>query len=237
MSLRAFALSAPLLLALCGDGAISHAQPIPPSLVNQSRPVGGWLVVHEAEGDGGRIVRMTRVHDSLLLEYHVAFWRGNGGPFSQASVVRGEGGCGSEDWRRDPTGDIWAPETDMPGVARRVRATLVQALAECGVGPEQMASALGGFESAFGLASAWAEVGRLATLAEIEMIASGGPPAEMATAAEVAAAEAEIAAAAAEMAEMGDASMADSNMIDMNAEMTMESNMAGENELAPMDPQ
>ena len=150
------------------------AQPFPPQPEDQRRAVGGWLVEHLAESDGGRIVRMTRVHDDRVLEYYVSFWRGNGGPLSHASIGSGAD-CGtSGDWRRDPASDIWRAEDDLPGVTRTVRATFAQALAACGATPEEITATLAGFENAFALAAEWSEVGRLATLAEIDAIANYG---------------------------------------------------------------
>jgi hypothetical protein len=55
-----------------------------------------------------------------------------------------------------------------------VRARLTAAFAECGAGPDEAEAALAGFDRAFALAAEWTEVGRLATLAEIEAIVNYG---------------------------------------------------------------
>lgn len=174
MTLRILsALVAGIVLAPGGIATVV-AQPFPPQPEDQRRAVGDWLVEHMAESDGGRIVRMTRVHNDQVLEYHVAFWRGNGGPVSHVSVERAGQGCGGGDWRRDSRSDIWRAEDDVPGVTRTVRASFASALAECGAAREEVSAALAGFEPAFRLAADWTEVGRLATLAEIEAIENYG---------------------------------------------------------------
>jgi hypothetical protein len=174
MTSRSTLLSAALLFATSVETA-AIAQPFPPEPADVRRAVGDWLVEHQAESDGGRIVRLTRAHSDHILEYYVSFWRGNAGPYSHASVERVGEGCGSETWQRDPAGgDLWRPESDVPAKAKIVRARLAEALAECGAGEDEVAAALAGFEPAFELASAWEEVGRLATLAEMKAIENYG---------------------------------------------------------------
>jgi hypothetical protein len=174
MTSRSIIVAAALCFAACAGTTAAFAQPFPPEPPDQRRAVGDWLVEHQAESDGGRIVRLTRAHNDHILEYHVTFWRGNAGPYSHASIVHADQGCGSKDWRRDPAGDIWGPEPDVPATAKIVRAGLAEALAACGAAEQEVAAAFGGFEAAFELASAWAEVGRRATLAEMEAIENYG---------------------------------------------------------------
>jgi len=163
----ALAASAGGVLWLAG---MACAQPFPPEPPDQKRAVAGWLVEHEAESDGGRIVRLTRAHGDYLIEYHVAFWRGNSGPYSGTSIGNPQGSCGGDTWQRDDDGDVWRAETDVPGQARAVRARLVESLTQCGASRAEIGAALAGFDRAFAVAADYAEVGRLATLAEIEAI-------------------------------------------------------------------
>ena len=165
---------AALLGVALGFAGIASAQPFPPEPPDQQRAVAGWLVEHAAESDGGRIVRLTRAHDDYRIEYYVAFWRGNSGPYSGTSITGSEGSCGGETWRRDDAGDVWRAETDVPGLGRTVRASLAESLAQCGARPAEVRAALAGFDRAFALAAEYAEVGRLATLAEIEAIVNYG---------------------------------------------------------------
>ena len=173
------AIRAGLLLAVLAGGAL-HAQPFPPAPPDERGEVGDWRVDHAAEEDGGRIVRMTRIGGGLAIAYHVAFWRGNGGPLSGLSVERRGQSCASRSWRREPDGDVWRPEADLEAASRDVRARIADALAECGLGPRRTEAALAGFERAFALASIWSEAARLATLAEADAIANYGREAEAA---------------------------------------------------------
>ena len=170
---NALALAATLSGALLLAGIVS-AQPFPPEPPEQKRAVAGWLAEYGGESDGGRIVRLTRAHHDYLLEYHVAFWRGNSGPYSGVSIVDAEGACGGETWQRDRESDVWRAESDVPGEAHRVRARLAAGLAECGARSGEVAAALAGFDRAFALAAEWTEIGRVATLAEIEAIVNYG---------------------------------------------------------------
>ena len=168
-----------LTLAASAGGAlllagIACAQPFPPEPPDQQRAVAGWLVEHEAESDGGRIVRLTRAHGDYLIEYYVAFWRGNSGPYSGTSIANAEGPCGGDTWQRDDEGDVWRAESDVPGQTRAVRGRLAESLAQCGARASEVRAALAGFDRAFALAAEYAEVGRLATLAEIEAIVNYG---------------------------------------------------------------
>lgn len=161
---------AALLLAGLAWGSVAAAQPFPPSPEDQRRVVGGWLVEHQPEEDGGRIVRLTRAHGDTLIEHHVAFWHGNAGPFRHAELRRGAQGCPSEDWREDPDQPLWRPLADVGAQARLVRASMAAALAECGAPPEEVEAALRGFEPAFALAEAYAEELRVWTLGVIQSI-------------------------------------------------------------------
>jgi hypothetical protein len=154
--------------------ALASAQPFPPEPPEQRRAVAGWLVEYAGESDGGRIVRLTRAHGDYLAEYHVAFWRGNSGPYSGISIAEAGDSCGGETWQRDRESDVWRAEDDVPGEARRVRARLEAALAGCGARSGEAAAALAGFDRAFALAAEWTEVGRIATHAEIEAIVNYG---------------------------------------------------------------
>ena len=167
------ALAATLSGALLLAGIVS-AQPFPPEPPARKRAVAGWLAEYGGESDGGRIVRLTRAHHDYLIEYHVAFWRGNSGPYSGVSIAGAEGSCGGETWQRDRESDVWRAEDDVPGETRRVRARLEAALAGCGARSGEANAALAGFDRAFALAAEWTEVGRVATLAEIEAIVNYG---------------------------------------------------------------
>ncbi len=173
MSLRVI-LSAALAIAAGASADIARAQPFPPGPADQRRAVGDWMVEIASESDGGYIVRQTRAHREHRLEYYVAFWRGNSGPYGHASVEQAGRGCGSEDMRRDPASDFWRPESNVAGVANLVRASLAQGLTSCGADADDIAAALAGFETAFALTASWVELARVATLAEIEAIATYG---------------------------------------------------------------
>ena len=168
------AIGAGLLLAWPAGGGALDAQPFPPEPPDESRRVAGWLVEHKAEEDGGRLVRMVRRRGGLRLSYHVAFWRGNGGPLSSARIEGPDGPCASRSWRRDQQGDVWRAEPDSAAAARDVRARLIDAIAECGPPPGRAEAALEGFERAFAFAFAFSETARRATLAEAEAIANYG---------------------------------------------------------------
>lgn len=169
-------LAAASLAAASSIAGLALAQPFPPGAPDQSRDVAGWLVEFGGESDGGIMVRMTRGHARYRLEYYVAFWRGNAGPYSGAAVEGPQGPCGGESWQRDPQveTDLWRAETDLPGVARTVRTRLADLLAGCGASTAEAEAALAGFDPAFRQASDWAELGRLETLAEIEAIVNYG---------------------------------------------------------------
>jgi hypothetical protein len=159
-------------LAAGAESAPVSAQPFPPTPPDDSHKVGGWLIEHVAEEDGGRMVRLVRTRKGYRLAYHVAFWRGNAGPLSGVSVERRGRSCASESWRRDPAGNVWRAETDLAAAAGAVRARLANALAECGRRPGQADATLAGFERAFPYAWAWTEIARLATQTEAEAIAN-----------------------------------------------------------------
>ena len=169
----AFALAASAGSVLL-PAAVASAQPFPPEPPEQRRAVAGWLVEYAGESDGGRIVRLTRAHGDYLAEYHVAFWRGNAGPYSGVAIAGAEGSCGGETWQRDGEGHVWRAEADVLGLGRDVRGRLVESFTQCGARPEEVEAALAGFDRAFALAAEWTEVGRLATLAEIEAIVNYG---------------------------------------------------------------
>lgn len=173
-SLLSLAIRAGLLLAWPAGGGALHAQPFPPAPPDERKRVAGWQIEHVAEEDGGRLVRMVRRSGGLRLSYHVAFWRGNGGPLSSLSIERRGASCAGGSWRRDQDGDVWRPEADAAPAARNVRARLAEAIAECGLPPGPASAALAGFDLAFGTAFDWAETARLATLAEAEAIANYG---------------------------------------------------------------
>jgi hypothetical protein len=159
-----------LLLAGCAG-----AQPPRPRA--DARTIGQWHVGHRAEEDGGRIVLLVRARKGMVIDYRVAFWRGNAGPLSSVSMARDGRTCSSGSWRSDPDGAVWRAEAGRAAAARAVRARLGEGLAECGASPRVARAALAGFGRAFRTASAWAEKARRATLAEAEAIADeGGDP-------------------------------------------------------------
>ena len=164
-------LAAPLLLAAAAGAS---AQPFPPAPADQTQRIAGWRVAHQAEADGGRIVRMTRMNGGYRLAYHASFWRGNAGPYSGVSVERRGRSCGGQNWKRDPNGAFWRAESDVASVSRTVRASFAEFLAACGRRPRSSEADLAGFERAFALAAEYSEVARVATMAEAEAIESYG---------------------------------------------------------------
>ena len=162
---RSQALAAALLAAFLAGATILSAQPLPPAPEDRRRALGDWLVEHVGEEDGGRIVRLTREADDYRVEYHFAFWRGNAGPVRGGSVFRLNAMCGAMESR---------PDAAAEPPAAQVRAELADHLDRCGIAPADAAAALGGFERAYALASAWAEEAAAATAAEAAAIADYG---------------------------------------------------------------
>ena len=152
-------------LFVAGPAAAALAQPFPPEPPDRRRNLGGWLVEHVGEEDGGRIVRMSRERDGIRLEYDAVFWRGNYGIYMHSAAKRPGLSCGTDQWRQ-----AWG--TTVP--AEAVRARLAAHLADCGTAPAQVAAALQGFEPAFRLAARWVRQAEALTAAEIQAIVDYG---------------------------------------------------------------
>ena len=129
------------------------------------RDVGGWRIVYFSEGDGGLQVRMARRGAGYFLEYHVSWWRGNGGPIRGATMVDGE--CNSGE-----AGDLNNPDDEWN--AGTVRERFGEYFAECQTSSLRAAEMLGGFDRAFAQLAAWSFDAEAATVAENEAIADHG---------------------------------------------------------------
>jgi len=129
------------------------------------RDVGGWRIVYFSEGDGGLQVRMTRRGAGYSLEYHVSYWRGNGGPVRGAAFRDRDCRSGEAGSIQDPAG-AWNAEV--------VRARFGEYFDECETPAARAAAMLAGFDRAFAVMAAWAGEAADATAAEAEAIANHG---------------------------------------------------------------
>jgi hypothetical protein len=153
------------VLALAAGGAPAAAQPFPPSPPGRRETVAGWRVVHTYDEDGGRDVGMSTNRERVRIDYYVNYWRGNGGPFRRAAIMRNGENCGGEQWNDGAQSIGFAPEPDVAGDGRRIRERLAGHLAECGVDPAQTERVLRGFAPAFARLAAFAESARRYTQA------------------------------------------------------------------------
>ena len=153
-----FAILAGLVLAAGATAAA--AQPFPDAPPDRRERVAGWRIVHGSDEDGGRDVGVSASRGNVRIDYVVNYWRGNGQPFRRANVMRDGENCASEQWNDGDASAGFAPEPDVAGDARRIRARLETHLGTCGVDPVQAARALRGFEPAYARLAAFAESAR-----------------------------------------------------------------------------
>lgn len=157
----AAAAMAALLLA---QGTAAEARD-PDSRLLSRRTVASVKVEAIAESDGGRLVRLRRKGPGYAFEYHLAFWRGNGGVVSGATFRRGECRSGDADVIQ-PTGDAMAKSN--------IDDSLADYLRECPLTRESEAGLRRSLDAAWPAFSALAERTLAATEAENEAIADYG---------------------------------------------------------------
>lgn len=137
----------------------------PDSRVTSHRIVAGVHVESIAESDGGRLVRMSRKGRGYRFEYHLEFWRGNGGVVVGATFRRGD--CRSGD------ADLIQPTEDAMARAN-LDFRLGEYLRECPLAAAREAELRHSLDAAWPSFSALAEQALAATLAENAAIADHG---------------------------------------------------------------
>ena len=135
---------------------------------DQRRTVAGWRVEAASEGDGGRVVRMSRRERGWRFEYHLGFWHGHGGGIMiGASFRNGRCSSGDADMLQEPTAAM---------SRENFEALLQSYLRECPLSAPQAAAFHRGLDAAWPLFAAWAREAQAATLAEAVEIERYGEP-------------------------------------------------------------
>ncbi len=125
-----------------------------PHREDRRRAMEDWLVETFGEEEASRAVRLSRLGEDFAITYSVSYWHGNGGRVVNVDVDRAGRGCWVEDDYERRAGH-WRPMTDPAAAARELRAHIVSLFEACGSTPAEIASALRGFESAFGQVAVW----------------------------------------------------------------------------------
>ena len=155
-------LAAALLLIAAGAAAERHD---PDSRVISRKTVALAKIESIAEGDGGRLVRIRRKGAGYAFEYHLEYWRGNGGVVIGAMFRRGT--C------RSGEADAIVPYED--GMARAMLDFRIgEYLRECPLSPAREAELRRSLDSAWPAFSAMAKEALAETEAENRAIADHG---------------------------------------------------------------
>ena len=150
-----------VLLAIPAAGVAGPAE----AASSRGRTIGGARVDYVSEGDGGRMVRVSRRGRGYWFEYHLGFWHGNGGVFTGATFRRGDCRNGDADMLR-PAEDALARSSLDQWLADYLRA--------CPLSPVREAELRRSLDSAWPLFEQWAREAAALTEAEAEAIARYG---------------------------------------------------------------
>ena len=151
------ALAPAVLLWLSASSLAAPAEPTS----SRSRTVGGVRIETRAEEDGGRLVRLSRRRDGYRFEYHLGFWRGNGGVYVGAAFRRGR--CRSGD------ADMLAP-LDVALARSRLDQWLGAYLRECPLSRAREDELRRALAAGWPLFDAWAREAAAVTEQEAEAI-------------------------------------------------------------------
>lgn len=155
-------------LALCFVASVAASSLLASPAADRRRTVDGWRVEAVSEGDGGRIVRMSRRGRGWRFEYHLAFWHGRGGGIMIGAHVRsGRCSTGEADILQEPNAAISRDNLE---------ALLQSYLAECPLSASQATLLRRSLDAAWPLFAGWAREAQAATLAEAAAIESYGEP-------------------------------------------------------------
>ena len=161
-SLTLGATAAALLLTSSGAGSAPHD---PDSRLISRRTIDGTRVEAIAESDGGRLVRLRRKGAGYAFEYHLEFWRGNGGVVVGATFRSGK--CRS--------GDASAIQPTEEAMARSaLDYRLGEYLRECPLSLARGAALRRSLDAAWPAFSSLAQQALAATVAENQAIADYG---------------------------------------------------------------
>lgn len=158
----AAAMATPLLLLSAGAAA---APVDPDSRLIDNATVAGVRVEAIGESDGGRLVRMARRGRGYGFEYHLEYWRGNGGVAVGATFRRGECGSGDAGMIQDADDAMSRANLDE---------WVADYLRECPLPAKREAEFRRGLDAAWPRFIGWAEQALAATQAENEAIADYG---------------------------------------------------------------
>ena len=141
------------------------ASPLAAQIVERRATIAGVRIEEVDQEDGGTLVRLARRGQGYRFEYHLEFWRGNGGVVVGASFRRGD--CRSGD-----------SSTIQPTDEAMTRANLDRRLAdylrECPLGRSGEAALSRQLDAAWPTFSAWANAALAAVEAENQAIADYG---------------------------------------------------------------
>jgi hypothetical protein len=154
----------PALMTL-GANSAAAAPADPDSRLLARRTVASARVEAIAESDGGRLVRIRRKGVGYAFEYHLEFWRGNGGVVLGATFRHGK--CRSGD------ADLIQPTKDAMAKAM-LDFRIGEYLRECPLAAAREAELRRSLDAAWPEFSKLAEEARAATEAESQSIADYG---------------------------------------------------------------
>lgn len=132
---------------------------------DRRRTVEGVRIERLGEGDGGTLVRMVRRGRGYRFEYHLEFWRGNGGVIAGASFRRGGCSSGDSDMLRSAEGAL---------ARDSLHGWLTDYLRECPLAPAGEAALRRALDAAWPTFSAWANEAWAAIEAENRAILDYG---------------------------------------------------------------
>lgn len=127
--------------------------------------IDGVHIERVGEGDGGTLVRLTRRGPGYAFEFHLDFWRGNGGVIVGAEFGNGDCSSGDADM-------LVSPELALS--REGLHAWLSDYLRECPLPPRREEALRRALDSAWPTFSAWANEAWAVVEAENQAIADYG---------------------------------------------------------------